>query len=189
MSVIVRPVRPDEHVRAGQIVLAAYDAVGTIEGSYREFMADTGRRVADGTPVWVAELDGQVVGTVTFSDVGSAHFEHDGHGDCGFRLLGVDPAAQGRGVGRALVQACIDEARARDRVRMAIYTMAWMPTAQAMYASLGFVRRPDRDVMFPAGVGLALQLDLDRVRAADGRFPPPGPVPAEPPWYEDVMSA
>lgn len=49
--------------------------------------------------------------------------------------------------------------------------------------AFGFVRGPDLDVRFPGGAGLTFTCDL----AADaGRhFPAAGPVPSEPPWFEE----
>ncbi len=185
MALVVRPVRPDEHDAVGAMVLAAYDGFGRIEGEYRGRILDTGARVAAGSAVWVAAVGDEVLGSVTFTDREDPNFEDDGHGDCGFRMLGVAPHAQGRGVGRALVQACIDAARAAGRDRLAIYSMEWMTAAHALYRSMGFRHRPDRDVTFPAGVGVAFHLDL--TPAAATRFPPPGPVPDTPPWYLDVL--
>ncbi|WP_370323932.1 GNAT family N-acetyltransferase [Euzebya sp.] len=189
MTITVRPIRPSEHARAGEITVAAYDAIGAVSDDYRVQLADVTERVADGADVLVAVdgvegADDRVLGTVTYVDEDNPHFENHGAGDCGFRMLAVDTAAQGRGAGRLLVQACIDLAVARGRRRMAIYSMEWMPVAHGMYAAMGFTRRPDRDVVFPGGVGFAFQLDL--VRDADRHFPPPGPVPDEPPWYLDA---
>lgn len=188
-AVTIRRVRPPEHTVVGQVLLDAYDAVGRIEGEYRTYMADTAGRVREGAEVWVGvpdDAEGPVLGTVTFADAGSPALEHGPHADCGFRLLAVAPSAQGQGVGRCLVQACVDAARDRDRRRLMIYSMEWMATAHGMYAAMGFARRPDRDVTFPSGVGLCFQLDL--VADADAHFPPPGEVPDTPPWYLDAWT-
>ncbi len=187
MTITVRPVRPEEHHTVGRITIEAYDAVGTIVGPYRDDLVDTGRRVADGADVWVAVRGQQVLGSVTYVDADNPHFENHGGGDCSFRMLAVDVAEQGNGVGRTLVQRCVATARDRGRRRIAIYSMEWMPTAHALYASMGFTRRPDRDVAFPAGVGVAFQLDLTDDAAA--HFPPPGPTPGSPPWYLDAWAA
>ena len=66
-------------------------------------------------------------------------------GEAGIRMLAVDPAAQGLGVGRALTVACLDRAREEGRSGMALYTRPANAPAQRLYASLGFVRDPDRD--------------------------------------------
>ncbi len=185
MTTTVRPVRPDEFLRVGYLTLQAYDAVGTIDGPYRRDLADTAGRVADGAKVLVAVTwDDQVAGSVTYVDQANPHFENRGAGDCGFRMLAVDPAAQGQGTGRLLVQACIDQARSDHNRRLAVYSMIWMRAAHQLYASLGFIRRPDRDVTFPAGIGWAFQRDL--IADADRHFDPVGTVGNPPPWYEDA---
>ncbi len=182
--IAVRPVRPSEHAAAGALTLAAFAAVAPMTDSYREHVADVAGRLRPHTEVLVA-LDGdELLGSVTFADTASPLFENPGAGDCGFRMLAVDPAALGRGAGAALVRACIARAEALGRRRLAINSMATMTAAHALYARLGFERRPDRDVVFPSGPGVAFQRDLAPDAAA--HFPAPAPVPGELPWYEDL---
>ncbi len=184
MTVAVRPVEPAEHAAVGAVVLGAYDEVGRMSPSYRRELADTAARVGEHSTVLVAVDAGEVLGTVTVVAACSDHFEHPGAGDGGFRALAVAPAAQGRGIGRALVRRALDDG-ARDGWRRAtITTMEWMAGAQRLYEQLGFERRADLDVRFPTGVGYAYACDL--VPDASAAFPAPGPVPPTPPWYEDA---
>lgn len=187
-GVRIRAMRPDEAERVGQLTLASYDAYGRIEGPYRDHLADPRRRMGSCTALLVAELRGEVVGTVTFVLPGDGEWEGRAvpEGDAAFRMLAVAPEAEGNGIGPALVQACIDRARAQGARRLVITTMAWMDRAQRMYARLGFERRPDLDIRFPSGIGYVLTYDL--IPEAPEAFPPPGPVPAEPPWYEEVWA-
>ena len=186
--VVIRPLRAGDQDRVGALTLAGYDRYGRIEGPYRAYLADPGRRVDDCTAVLVAELDGEVVGTVSFVLPGDAGWEGraEPEGDAGFRVLAVAPEAEGHGVGRQLVTACLDLARQHGRRRIVIVTMSWMDRAQRMYIQLGFRRRPDLDVRFPGGLGYVLTFDLTPDAAAG--FPPPGPVPDPIPWYEDVWA-
>jgi ribosomal protein S18 acetylase RimI-like enzyme len=56
------------------------------------------------------------------------------------RMLVVDPAARGKGVGRNLTEACLERA-ARDRASViALHTTPIMEVALAMYLRMGFVR-------------------------------------------------
>lgn len=178
--------RKQESSRVGALTLAAYDRYGTISGPYRELLADPARRLVGCTALLVAEVDGEVVGTVT--DVRPGDLQWEGRpiaeGDCGFRMLAVDPAAEARGIGRALVTTCLDRARAEGRHRAVITSMAWMTRAHRLYVQLGFLRRPDLDVRFPGGDGWVFTCDL--TDEASTRFPPPGPVPDPLPWFEDV---
>lgn len=184
----VREMRPEEAREVGRITLAAYDRYGRMGGDYRDFLADPLRRVDGCTAVLVAvDDDDRVLGTVSYVVPSDEEWEDTPvpNGDAGFRILAVDPALEGRGVGTALVDACFARARADGAWRMLIVSMAWMHRAHDLYRRrYGFVHRPDLDVRFDAGTGIILSADL-RPGAAD-RFPPPGPVPSEPPWFEDV---
>lgn len=177
----VRPVRAHEHTTVGDLTVAAYDAAGRVSDDYRRSLRDVAGRTGEESHVLVAVDDGAVVGSVTVVSAGSEHFEHGRHGDGGFRMLAVIPRAQGRGVGRALLDAVLQHAHAVQWRRLTITTMEWMPAARAMYEAAGFVRRPDLDVRFSSGVGLCYQLDL--TGDADQHFPAPGPVPEDPPLF------
>jgi GNAT superfamily N-acetyltransferase len=185
-DVTVRTMRPEEADRVGSITLASYDAYGSMRGEYRRYLADPMRRREGSSDLLVAEVAGQVVGTVTYVLPGDDQWEGRAvfDGDCAFRVLAVAPEAEGLGVGRRLVVTCLERSRALGCARMVITSMAWMDRAHALYRSLGFGRRPDLDVRFPGGDGFVFTHDL-RPDAAD-RFPPPGPVPDELPWFEDV---
>ncbi len=182
----VRGMRRHEASRVGEITLAGYDAYGDIEGDYRHELQDPTTRIEGSTSVLVAEVEGRVVGTVTFvlpHDQGwEGRAEPDG--DAMFRVLAVDPAAEGAGVGRALVDACVRRAGELGCRRILIVSMAWMDRAHRLYERVGFQRRPDLDVRFPAGDGYVFTLDLTPDAAE--HFTPPGP-PVDPrPWYADV---
>jgi ribosomal protein S18 acetylase RimI-like enzyme len=191
---VVRPMRRDEAARVGALTLAAYDRYGTIEGDYRAFLGDPLRRLDRCTALLVATVPGpggddEVVGTVTYVEPTDPEWEDrpQRHGDAGFRVLAVDPAHEGRGVGSALVDACFDLARSAGAHRMLITSMSWMERAHDLYVRrYGFVRRPDLDVRFPSGTGVILARDLTDDAAE--RFPAPGPTPPTPPWYEDVWT-
>jgi ribosomal protein S18 acetylase RimI-like enzyme len=53
--------------------------------------------------------------------------------------LGVDPALQRRGVGRALVEGAIATARERGMRRLTLRVLAHNTAARELYASCGFV--------------------------------------------------
>jgi GNAT superfamily N-acetyltransferase len=187
-EVRIRPARRDELPKVGRLTLASYDAYGRIEGDYRQQLADPDRRIDGSSGLLVAEVDGNVVGTVTYVRPGDREWEGrpTPEGDAGFRVLAVAPDAERRGVGRALVEACIQRARDDGAHRMVIASMSWMGRAHALYLRLGFVRRPDLDVRFPGGEGYVFALDL--TTEAEAIFGPPGPVPERPPWFEDVWA-
>jgi GNAT superfamily N-acetyltransferase len=187
-GVNVRPMTRQEAAEVGRITLAGYDAYGAMEGEYRTFLGDPTARIDGCTALLVAELDGHLVGTVTYVLPGDAQWEGRpvDDGDCGFRVLAVAPGAEGRGVGRALVEACLERSRARGCRRAIITSMAWMSRAHELYEGLGFARRPDLAVRFPGGDGVVFTYDLTPDAAE--HFPAPGPIPSVPPWFEDAWS-
>lgn len=60
-------------------------------------------------------------------------------------MLSVDPAAAGRGVGSALLQAALDHARAAGADRIVLHTLDSMKAAHQLYERAGFVREPELD--------------------------------------------
>ena len=88
---------------------------------------------------------GELLGCVTFVLAGRpwAEIAHEGEGE--FRMLAVAPGAQGRGVGSALVRACLDRAIAQRCSAVSICTRDTNDRAIGMYERFGFVRIPERD--------------------------------------------
>jgi ribosomal protein S18 acetylase RimI-like enzyme len=143
----IRPARPDEYDRVGELTVAVYRAlpVDHLWGGYEAEILDTAGR-AKAADIIVAVENDVIAGTTTFvADHGSPWSEWTEPGEAQFRLLVVDPAARGHGVGELLVRDCMTRADGRPIV---IHTTKWMPAAQRMYDRLGFVRRPDRDVAY-----------------------------------------
>jgi GNAT superfamily N-acetyltransferase len=147
--IVVRLADPSEFERVGELTVAAYRAlpVDHLWGGYEASILDTATR-AKGADIFVAELDRIVVGAVTYVDDASSPWREWARADeAQFRLLGVDLAARGRGVGEHLVRACMARAEHAGKPLL-IHTTQWMEAARRMYERLGFVRRPDRDVPY-----------------------------------------
>lgn len=164
MSLEVRQAHAgDDLVAAGEVVRAAYFALPGYprDPEYDEIIADVAARVADSTVV-IALLDGRLVGCLTYvPDHHDPHAEFDDPDGASFRYFGVLPDVQGRGVGQAMVQWCIDRARADGRRKILIHTLESMPSAQRMYQHLGFERVPDLDEDWDGIKGLGFVLPLD----------------------------
>lgn len=146
----IRPVAPDELTEAGDVTLAAY---GTVDGivlsdGYAADLRDVADRVT-GATVLVAVEDARVLGTVTLvEDPASRWSEGLVTGEFGIRMLGVAPDARGRGIGTALLRACLDRAREAGAVRAVLHSTESMTEAHRIYTRAGFRRVPERDVVF-----------------------------------------
>ena len=145
--VLIRPVLPAEYERVGDLTVDVYAAlpVDHLWGGYDAEIREVAKRL-EAADIFVAVLDEEVVGAVTYvSDPESEWLEWSEPGEAQIRLLAVDTKAQGRGIGEALVTACIDRAREQG-LTILLHTTNHMPVAQRLYPRMGFVRRPERDV-------------------------------------------
>jgi ribosomal protein S18 acetylase RimI-like enzyme len=110
----------------------------------------------------VAELDGELAGTVTFYPEVSESIEPSWpKGWAGLRLLAVHPSCRGRGIGRALVEECLRRCRERGIRTIGLHTTVMMNVARGLYERMGFVRVPEYD-FYPRKetVVMAYKLDL-----------------------------
>jgi GNAT superfamily N-acetyltransferase len=157
-GVDLRRIRPEEHEQAGDVCVAAYDPllVGA-ETDYRQRLHDVASRDAQ-AEVWVAVVDDHghenVVGVVTYCPPGSPWREIGRDDEGEFRMLAVDPAAQGTGAGTALARLCEERAREHGATGMALSSLASMTSAHRIYARLGYEREPGRDWSPVPGVDL-----------------------------------
>lgn len=158
----VREIRPDEVDGVGRLTVAAYVGLGRpLPDDYLAELADVAAR-ARAAVVLVALVDGAVAGAVTYVDDPANPFaEFDDPTAAGFRMLAVAPEAQGRGVGEALVRACVGRARGAGKARLVLHSATWMVGAHRLYRRLGFARATDLDWSPAPGVELwGFALDL-----------------------------
>jgi GNAT superfamily N-acetyltransferase len=85
--------------------------------------------------ILVAEKDGRVVGVATAHAISVIHDDPD---VAWLTSLVVDGSAQGRGIGRQLVEAVEAWARARGCVRLSVTTNRDRNDAHAFYERVGF---------------------------------------------------
>lgn len=80
-------------------------------------------------PIWVAELDGKVVGTVSLTTEPEGLY---------IRSMAVRPGAQGLGIGHKLLDALNDHVSETEIERIFLYTTYFVPGAKELYEKHGF---------------------------------------------------
>jgi ribosomal protein S18 acetylase RimI-like enzyme len=137
--------RPDDFARIGQLTSDVYVGGRLASPEYGEQLRDVAGRADRAELLVVRDDEGRVVGSVALVLSGDFGEVTDSDDEAAFRMLVVDPAVQGRGIGELLVRACLDRARAAGKRRVVLSTDRRMTTAQRLYERLGFTRLPERD--------------------------------------------
>ncbi|WP_205323630.1 GNAT family N-acetyltransferase [Glycomyces sp. YM15] len=152
----IRPVSPAEHAALGDVSVRSYLEGGLLlkglDDPYTPNLRDVALRAASSTVlVAVDEHPGEdgghaLLGGVTLAFHGSPMAQLAGTGEAEIRMLAVDPAAQGRGVGAALAAACVERSRADTGTKSVVLcALQDLANAHRIYTRLGFERAPDLD--------------------------------------------
>jgi ribosomal protein S18 acetylase RimI-like enzyme len=155
----VGPATPEDFGRIAELTAGVYRDEGYGNEVYLAQLADVAGR-AEHAELLVARdpvvSDGRsdVVGSVALVLDGEFGEVLTSPDEAGFRMLVVDPAARGRGVGELLVGACLESARVAGKRRMVLSTEPRMHAAHRLYERLGFTRLPERDWSPMPGIDL-----------------------------------
>jgi GNAT superfamily N-acetyltransferase len=139
MTIHVRAATPSDAEVCGRVIFKAFEDIARRHGFSPDFPAEeAGTGLAEVFIAHpkifgvVAEEDGRVIGS---------NFLMEGDEIRGVGPITVDPGAQGRGVGRRLMEAVIE--RGRDAAGIRLLQDTFNMRSMALYASLGFeVREP-----------------------------------------------
>lgn len=80
--------------------------------------------------IWIAESNGEWIGSVMIVD--------GGHQVAKLRLLLVEPKARGRGIGRQLVNECLDFSKRNGYRKITLWTQSVLKEARQLYSNFGF---------------------------------------------------
>jgi predicted N-acetyltransferase YhbS len=151
VNLVFRPAEPADYSEVRRITREAYLHAGHFSADHPYMsVLDGVEHRAEHAEVWVAEASGAVVAAVTLTFAGQPYSEIAHDNELEFRMLAVDPAVQGNGVGRAVVRRVIDHAQALPDISgISITSATFMERAHGLYESLGFRRAPARDWYVP----------------------------------------
>jgi ribosomal protein S18 acetylase RimI-like enzyme len=159
--VSLEPARAEDYARIAELTVGVYVGGGLATPAYTPELADVEGRASRSELLVARDGTGLVVGSVALVLEGDFGNVIESDDEAAFRMLVVDPVAQGQGVGELLVRACLDRARAAGKTRMVLSTDPLMAAAHRLYERLGFTRLPERDWTPVPGVDLLVySLDL-----------------------------
>jgi ribosomal protein S18 acetylase RimI-like enzyme len=143
----IREAKPHERTTAADVAVAAFAQLGTL------LAPDERRRLAErvratttdpqpGTVI-VAVAGDQVVGSVVYNSPGEGQHPLFAGDWAFFRSIGVDAAYAGQGIGRRLVEACIDRACRDGAAWLGLYAADANTVAVRLYRDMGFRQTGD----------------------------------------------
>ena len=147
-EVLTREATPTEHAEVARVTVEGYREYASQMSAeawaeYETDLSDVSGRAARGV-ILVAEVDGAIGGALAYVPAGRIESDWLPRDWAYFRALAVLPGNRGRGVGKALTEACIARARNEGAAALALHTTEGMPVARAMYERMGFVRHSER---------------------------------------------
>lgn len=154
---LIAPVRSADDLAATADLFAGYAASLPVDLGYQDFgdelAALPGKYAPPAGELFLArDAAGAPLGCVGLRPLA-------GDGCCEMKRLFLRPAARGLGLGRALTEAVVDQARRTGYRELRLDTLAGMATAQALYETMGFRRIEPYYAPTPAGtVFMALTL-------------------------------
>ena len=153
----------------GELRVSAYRELGLLSGEdgYAQTLRGFGFGGDCTVLVAIDDVAEAVLGTITLEP-----FDRDSElardaTEADIRAFAVASQAQGKGVGRRLLEAVIECARQRGLRRLRLCTQPAMVAAQHLYVATGFSRTPELDFSPMADLTLrAYELDLTAARPA-----------------------
>jgi GNAT superfamily N-acetyltransferase len=117
--------------RHGAVYAQEYGYDETFEAVVAQIAADFLRfHDASRERCWIAEFEGEKVGSIMLVKLSDDLAR--------LRVMLVEPAARGRGIGQALVRECVAFARAAGYRKVTLWTHASLIAARRLYERAGF---------------------------------------------------
>ncbi len=158
-DISIRDAREGEQEAIQALTLAAYEEYAQIMSPsfWKEYSRVISRTLAEdgAAECIVAERLGKIVGSVLlYPPSANAYGAGAEVGVAGpeVRLLAVDPAMRGHGIGGMLMRECIQRARHDNFTALGLHTMDVMQSAMQLYERMGFVHVPELDFRPAEGI-------------------------------------
>jgi predicted N-acetyltransferase YhbS len=140
-EVLIRTARPEDAAACGQICFDAFSRISTAHGFLCDFPSSeaavgvlSSLFSSPGFYCVIGERDGRILGSNVLDERSII---------CGVGPITIDPGAQNSGVGRKLMLAVMDRAKARGAAGSRLVQAAFHNRSLSLYASLGFdIREP-----------------------------------------------
>lgn len=133
----IRKIKPEDNAALAAIIRGVFDELNApkVGTAYADPQLNDMSTVyqADKTVYFVAELNGTVV-----AGAGVAPLDNGPQGVCELQKMYSMPSARGKGVGKALMRACLEAAREFGFEKIYLETLPFMEDAQALYTKSGF---------------------------------------------------
>ncbi|HYW29781.1 MAG TPA: GNAT family N-acetyltransferase [Gaiellales bacterium] len=126
----IRLAEPADAPAVDRLTREAYSVYVPVIGREPAPMAADHAALIDAGEVHVAEVDGRVAGALVTRPLGRSLL---------LESVAVDPASQGRGIGRALIACAERQAAGLGLEAVELYTNAAMTANLALYPHLGYV--------------------------------------------------
>jgi GNAT superfamily N-acetyltransferase len=138
---VVRDAREADGAGVNRVALAAFSQYKDQYSDWTAFSRNIARMSDLAAELIVAARGDRVGGAVGYVSPGAPKQDFFDPAWPVIRMLVVDPAVRGAGLGRRLTEACIEKARHDGSPLIALHTSPIQEVARAMYLRMGFVEQ------------------------------------------------
>jgi ribosomal protein S18 acetylase RimI-like enzyme len=129
---------------AWELHASALNGIMKISESNRQKVLQTLRTLLESGQVFIAESNGKIAGFVSYEKK-SRSLEVEKN-EINIACLYLNPEFRGSGIGKALMQKCIEELKSKGFERITLNVTSSNERAKALYGKLGF--KTKRETMF-----------------------------------------
>lgn len=134
---LIREIQLEDNLEVATIIRSVLEELGVpkVGTAYEDPELDQMQQAydKDRSIYYVVEEDGRVIGGAGIAPLTAAD-----PGICELQKMYFDPAARGLGLGRKMIDQCLDFAKSHDFHLCYLETLPYMKAAQRLYRKVGF---------------------------------------------------